>query len=165
MEHGMPTKPKVQLPKPGAEHRLLKVFVGKWHAEGASYADGQQADDPLASAVPWVSDESYEWLPGDFFVLHRWDAMAGARAFKGMEVIGYDTNQGAYFTRLFDNAGNHPEYIGELKGHVWNFSEMLTRATISVSADGNNMHFNWEWRKLGSAWLPLCDRMAVRVGE
>lgn len=37
-----------QLPGAGAEHRRLEAFIGKWPAKGASYADGQQADDPLA---------------------------------------------------------------------------------------------------------------------
>ena len=51
-----------ELPKPTSSHRQLDAFIGKWHAEGSSYADGQRAADPLASAVPWRSDESYEWL-------------------------------------------------------------------------------------------------------
>lgn len=72
----------LQLPKPTENHQQLGAFIGMWHAEGSSYADGQQAADPLASAVPWRSDESYKWLPGGFFVLHRWDAMTGARVFK-----------------------------------------------------------------------------------
>jgi hypothetical protein len=55
----------------GAAHRRLDVFIGRWHAEGTSYGEGQRADAPRASAVPWTSDESYEWLPGGFFVLHR----------------------------------------------------------------------------------------------
>lgn len=159
----MSTKPKSQLPKPSANHRLLKVFIGKWHAKGTSYADGQKANDPLASAVPWTSDETYEWLPGNFFVLHRWGAMAGERVFKGTEVIGYDMAKRAYFARLFDNAGNHPDYRAEVKGKVWTFSDTVTRATVTVNADGNSMHFNWEWRKVGSKWLPLCDRIANRV--
>ncbi|MEJ7684435.1 MAG: hypothetical protein WKG06_42630 [Segetibacter sp.] len=47
--------------------KKLDVLIGKWHAEGQSYADAQQKDNPYASAVPWTSDESYEWLPGNFF--------------------------------------------------------------------------------------------------
>ena len=100
-----------QPPQPAAAYRRLNVFIGKWRATGASYADGQQADDPLASAVPWTSDETYEWLPGGFFLLHRFDAMAGKRVFKGTEIIGFEEARGGYFSRFFDNAGNHPEYL------------------------------------------------------
>ncbi len=63
--------------------KKLDVFIGKWHAEGKSYADGQQKDNPYASAVPWISDESYEWLPGNFFILHSWNAKLGESVFTG----------------------------------------------------------------------------------
>ena len=65
----MPSTLKPKQPKPTAAHRRLEVFIGDWHAEGTSYGDGQDAADPRASSVPWTSDESYEWLPGSFFVL------------------------------------------------------------------------------------------------
>ena len=159
----MTSAPKPRLPKPSADHRLLEAFIGKWHAKGTSYADGQRADDPLASGVAWTSDETYEWLPGGFFVLHRWDAMAGEREFKGTEIMGYDKAEGGHFTRFFDNAGNHPNYRAQVKENVWTFTEAVTRATVTVSDDGNNMKFHWQWRNDGSDWLPLCDRTATRI--
>ncbi len=116
----MAEKLEQKLPQPSDAHRRLDAFVGKWHAEGESYAEGQRPDDPRASAVPWTSEETYEWLPGGFFLLHRWDAMAGERAFKGTEIIGYD-EEGGYFTRFFDNAGNHPEYRATVNDAVWTF--------------------------------------------
>lgn len=73
---------KANLPAPTAAHRRLEVFIGGWHAEGTSYDEGQDAADPRAPGVPWTSDESYEWLPGKFFVLHRWDAMTGEHEFR-----------------------------------------------------------------------------------
>jgi hypothetical protein len=155
----MTTEAEGVLPTPGASHRRLDVFVGHWHAEGTSYADGQRADDPRASGVPWISDESYEWLPGGFFVLHRWNARAGEHIFQGTEIIGYDPDAGGYFTRFFDNAGNHPEYQVSVNGDVWTFNEPQTRATVTVGGDGNSMTFKWESRQGDGGWLPLCDRM------
>ena len=152
-----------QLPKPNENHQQLGAFIGKWHAEGSSYADGQQAADPLASAVPWTSDESYEWLPGEFFVLHRWDAMAGDRVFKGTQILGFDDKEGGYFTRHFDNTGNHPEYHAKVSGDTWTFTGDTTRATVTITDGGSQMRFNWEWQNQGQNWLPLCDRTARRV--
>ena len=149
--------------RPGAGHKRLNVFVGKWRAQGDSYGDGQQADDPRASAVPWTSEEIYEWLPGGFFLLHRWDAQAGQRVFNGTEIIGYDAAKGRYFTRFFDNGGNYLDYLAEVDGGVWIFSEARTRATVTVEKGGKRMSFNWEWRNGGRKWLPLCDRVASRV--
>ncbi len=80
---------KLKQPGSTAAHRRLEVFIGHWHAEGTSYGDGQDAADPRAAGVPWTSDETYEWLPGHFFVLHRWDAQMGKHDFKGAENMGY----------------------------------------------------------------------------
>jgi hypothetical protein len=159
-----PAKPKAKLPEPSAATRKLEVFVGKWHAEGESYAEGQTAVEPRASAVSWKSDESYEWLPGGFFLLHTWDAVVGERVFKGTEIIGYDEAQGGYFTRFFDNTGNHPEYRATVDGLIWSFKEASTRAKVTVSQAGDEMKFVWEWQHGNGKWLPLCDRVARRLG-
>ena len=162
-------KEETSVPKPpaepGAAHRRLEVFVGTWHCEGESFAEGQATDDPRASALPWISDETYEWLPGNFFLLHRWQAKAGSRRIEGAEVIGCDESAGGYFTRFFDNTGNHPEYRVEVEGPIWTFSEPSTRARVTVAAGGQSMRFDWEWKNDGKDWLPLCERTAVKVGS
>ena len=119
--------------------------------------------DPRAAGVPWTSDESYQWLPGSFFVMHRWNAQMGKHDFKGAEIMGYDEAEGGYFTRMFDNAGHHPDYAASVDGDVWSFTEAQTRATVTVQDGGDKMTFNWEWKNGGRKWLPLCDRVAVRT--
>ena len=156
----MTSTPKLKQPKPSAAHKRLEAFIGTWHAEGTSYGGGaQDAADPRATGVPWISDESYEWLPGGFFVLHRW----AAQSFKGAEIMGYDESEGGYFTRMFDNAGHHPEYRANVDGNVWSFTKAQSRATVTVKEGGNEMTFNWEWKNGGRKWLPLCDRVAMRT--
>lgn len=151
-------------PQRTAAHRQLDVFAGSWRARGESFGSPEQsADEPRANGVVWTSEESYEWLPGGFFMLHKWDAKVGTHPFKGTEIIGYDESAGTFFTRMFDNAGNHPEYVATVAGNVWTFEEPSTRAMVSVSNDGNRMELHWEWRKDGGDWLPLCDRTANRV--
>jgi hypothetical protein len=140
----------------------LQVFIGKWFAQGQSYAEGQNNRTPYASAVPWTSDESYEWLPGNFFVLHKWNAKAGDRIFIGTEIIGYDKSEGKFFTNFFDNAGFHPIYAAICEGNIWNFTEPNTKAKVTIN-DKDTMTFNWEWRNEGSDWMPLCDRVARRA--
>ena len=158
----MTSTPKPKQPKPSEAHKRLEVFIGTWHAEGTSYGGGgQDAVDPRAAGVPWISDESYEWLPGSFFVLHRWDA----QSFKGAEIMGYDEAEGGYFTRMFDNAGHHPDYRASVDGHVWSFTEGQTRATVTVQDRGDAMTFNWEWKTGGRKGLPLCDRVASRTQQ
>ena len=160
----MAAKSSARVAWPKTAHRRLDAFVGIWHADGASYAEGQQAHEPRASAVRWTSEESYEWLPGKFFLLHRWDAMAGERSFMGTEILGYDEEHGGYFAHFFDNAGFHPEYQLAVDGAVWTFSEPQTRATVMIDDGRKTMTCNWEWRNGGTQWLPLCDRIATRTG-
>ena len=97
--------------------------------------------------------------------MHRWDAQLGTRDFKGAEVIGCDKAEGGYFTRMFDNAGHHPDYRASVEGDVWSFTEAQTRATVTVDRGGNRMTFNWEWKNDGKKWLPLCDRVAVKTSQ
>jgi len=141
----------------------LDVFIGKWHAEGQSYGDGQQKGNPYASIVPWISDEIYGWLPGNFFILHNWNAKLGDRNFIGSEIIGYDEKEGGYFSHFFDDSGFHPYYKATVDGNVWKFTESSSRAKVTVDDDKNKMTFNWEWREVDSNWLPLCDRIATRI--
>ena len=77
--------------------------------------------------------------------------------------MGYDEAEGGYFTRMFDNAGHHPDYCANVDGNVWSFTEAQSRATVTVKEGGNEMTFNWEWKNGGKKWLPLCDRVAVRT--
>ena len=88
-------------PRRGPEHDALAAFIGEWHAEGESYAIAQSKTDPRGSVERWVSDETFEWLPGKFFVLQRWKAMTGENAFDGLAVIGYDAERRRYVTRSF----------------------------------------------------------------
>ena len=106
-----------------------------------------------------MSDESYEWLPGGFFVLRSWDA----QSFKGTEIMGNDEAEGGYFTRMFDNAGRHPNYSASVDGDIWKFTEAQSRATVTIQEGGDKMIFNWKWKNGGKKWLPLCDRVAVRT--
>lgn len=154
---------QAKLAEPDVGVQRLQAFVGRWRAEGKSYAAGQVPANPRASSVQWTSDETYEWLPGGFFLLHRWDAMVGTFSFRGAEIIGYDPKQGRHFTQFFDNAGHHSEYHLVVDGNTWTFSEATTRAVATFANDGDHIDFTWEWRNGGSDWLPLCERTARRV--
>lgn len=144
------------------EMNELKVFIGKWHHEGKSYADGQDKDNPLASVESWKSDESYEWLAGNFFIVHKWNAMVGKNPFIGTEIIGYDKKKNQYFSHHFDNSGFHPNYNATVKDNIWKFNEPNTRVEITIN-NSNSMTLKWEWRKDNIDWLPLCDRTASRI--
>jgi hypothetical protein len=141
----------------GREHDRLKVFLGRWHAEGLSYA-------PHGTVEKWVSDEIYEWLPGQFFMLQRWDAIAGATDSKGLGIINFDPATGTYMTRAYVHRGFIRDYVTRVEGNVWTLTGENERARIEFTDSGNTQRINWEWRPDGDVWLPLCDRIATKAG-
>ncbi len=145
-----------------SELNQLNCFIGTWHAEGTSFGEIQDVNNPKDNGVKWVSDETYQWLPGNCFVIHNWHAKTGNSVFIGTEIIGYDEKTGKFYTYFFDNNGNHPIYTATVRGNEWNFFEENTRATITVE-DQDTIIYNWEWKHDGSDWLPLCNRIAKRV--
>jgi hypothetical protein len=58
-------------PRPGPEHEVLEVIIGKWINEGHTVAT-----EPAPSARILTSDV-YEWSTGGFFVLHTAYGRAG----------------------------------------------------------------------------------------
>ena len=150
--------------KRGAAHEQLNVFIGTWHAEGESYAVGQTKKDPRGSVEQWISDETYEWLPGQFFVMQTWDAKTGTNPFRGSAIISHDAVAGNYMTRSYENHGFIRDYITRVEGDTWTFSGDTERARIEFKDGGKTQAIAWEWRKPGGVRLPLCDRVARRVG-
>jgi hypothetical protein len=81
-------------------HARLEIFIGKWRAEGDSFAAGQTKQNPRGTTEKWLSDETFEWLPGQ-----RWDAMTGANPFQGLAIINWDDANKHYMTRSYENHG------------------------------------------------------------
>ena len=152
-----------KMPMRAAPHECLHIFIGKWHAEGDSYAAGQTKQNPHGANEKWLSDETYEWLPGRFFVIQRWDAKTGANPFKGIAIISHDAGTGNYMTRSYENHGFIRDYVTKSNGDTWTFSGETERARIEFMDGGNTQKIAWEWRQPGEDWLPLCDRVARRV--
>jgi hypothetical protein len=144
------TEPPVR----GPEHDRLACFLGDWRAEGVNY-------DAEGNRTPWLSDEHVEWLPGEFFVVQRWQANPD-QPFSGLGVIGYDPQEQRYFTRSFENHGFFRDYAMDVDGEVWTFTGETERARVEFADDGETQRIHWEF-KHGEAWLPLCDRVARRV--
>jgi hypothetical protein len=152
-----------ELPLRASELDLLNVFIGHWHAEGDLYGDKHSEHLPYAWVGRWESDETYHWMSGRYFVVHRWHARVGERSFKGLEIIGYDACLREYFSRLFDNDGHTIKYRISVEDGNWRFSEPCTRSNVAVNADGDTMTLQSEWRHEGGDWVPLCNRKAVKM--
>lgn len=137
---------------PGPEHRRLEAFVGTWKTQGEARATA------ASPAVRFEASDSYEWLPGGFFLVHRWDAHMPDGQTQGIEIIGYDAESRTYTMHTFDNQGNAGVMQASVEGDTWTFTGESLRFTGSFRDGGNTIAGMWEQRSQdGSHWIPWLD--------
>ena len=121
------------------------------------------------SATPIRSNDEYEWLAGNFFVVHRWDATVGKTEAHGIEIIGYDPKSGAYRTHFFDSDGTSGSEQLSVRDRTWTWvgrqvmGSNWHRCTSVVSDDGNGMRARHERSDDGASWMPWMDVTLRRV--
>lgn len=119
--------------KPGPEQRRLNVFVGEWDARGEVEHEQQ------SSGVR--SRSTYEWLPGGFFLVHKFQSrLAGGKVIEGIEIIEHDGEK--YVSHRFDSNGTSRRYDIEVTGTTWTFSSEEDRGILEIERDG--MTITWE---------------------
>lgn len=150
-------------PVRGAKHEALSVFLGEWKADGTSYGGTEQPEaDPKRNGVPWISTHTGRWLTGEFFLIQDEKARPGGEVFDTLSVMGVNSQTGEYFARSFENHGFYRHYDVSVDGSVWTLTGEHERARIEFSQNNRKQMIVWEW-KPKDKWLPLCDRIAIRI--
>lgn len=142
---------------PGPEHARLAPFAGVWRTSG------QMLSDDGAPAAPFSGMDSYEWLPGGFFLLHRVDVDMGGTRVQALEVIGWNARRGTYVAHSYDSQGNTGEMDMILRDGTWTFLGDAERFTGAFSDDGATMSGRWERREDGR-WVPWMDVHLAKDG-
>ena len=143
---------------PGPEHERLEVFLGHWRVEGHNAPTA-----PSASAVKVLGEETYDWMPGGFFLIGRWVHRFDSSLHEGISFIGYDPESRSYTADNFDNLGYHRAYRLTEFADVWQFSGAFERATWRFDDDDDGFTVNWEISKDGKTWAPLCELHGTRL--
>src|SRR5688500_2488330 len=65
-------------------YQQLNKFVGKWKTRGRIPENGSTPE------VFVEGTDTYEWLPGDYFLKHSVDVMMGEDRNQTLEIIGFD---------------------------------------------------------------------------
>jgi len=151
-------------PKPGPEHKRLDAFVGKWNVEGQAQASPYGPSGKLSSV------DTFEWMPGGFFMTHHWDARQGGVAIKGMEVLGYDGHTKGYTSRFFDNLGNSGSWRATVQGNTWTWTgetevagKPLKERCTNVVSSPDAFSSKCEYSTDGTKWLTNFDLKATRA--
>jgi hypothetical protein len=136
-------------PLPG--HKVLDTFVGKWKTSGCV------RDSAGNKTAEVTGTDIYEWLPGNFFLLHKADVIIDGSREQTTEIIGFDQSAKEYFMHYFDNHGNSGTMKARLTEGTWTFLSESLRFTGAFSEDGHIMSGKWEQCADGKNWMPWMD--------
>lgn len=151
-------------PVRGRLHDALSVFLGDWRAEGTSFGGPDQSPaDPKAHGVPWISTHTARWHTGEFFLIQDERAQIAGATFDTLSILGVEPGDKGHFARTFENHGFYRHYGLSVDDRTWRLVGPTERARTVFDAAGDTQTITWEWLRDGK-WLPLCDRVATRVG-
>lgn len=146
----------------GPEHQKLNVFIGKWHTTGDVAAS---ASTP-AMKVNFI--DSYEWYPGQFFVIHNAEGTVGETYSNSLEIIGYNAERKCYEATFFDSTGSSGKEDIHLDGNTWTWrgSNVMGvkehRCMATVSDDGKSIKARHERSDDGIHWELWMDVVLKR---
>ncbi|WP_373541913.1 DUF1579 family protein [Chamaesiphon sp.] len=142
---------------PSAEIQRLELFVGMWNTEGEICASAD------VSAVKVAFVDTYEWMSGKFFLVHRANGHIGNEEINTIEFIGYDASSQTYTCHSFDNRGNADLFRANLRDHTWTIEGKSSRFTGVFNSIGNTLTGQWEQSSDGLNWLPWMDVKLTKV--
>lgn len=140
------------------EHALLAMFLGTWHVEGSNAPTA-----PVHPDRPVFGDAVYTWLPGEFFVLGRWNHRIGGDSHIGTSLMGFDPDRRAYFAHHYDNLGYARDFVLAPHGTAWTFASRYDRASYVFDDARRSFLVRWELSADGTTWRPLCELRGTRL--
>jgi hypothetical protein len=129
----------------------LDAFVGEWSMEAAF---------PLAPATGIGGHTVFEWMPGEQFLIQRWE-VSHPDAPDGIAIIGFDAGRETYLQHYFDSRGVARVYEMSFGDGLWklwrnsaDFSPLTfsQRFTGTFGDDGKTINGRWETSNDGSSW-------------
>jgi hypothetical protein len=147
---------------PGPEQKKLGVFLGRWHTTG---------DVAATSSTPAAkvdSIDTYEWYPGEFFLIHHANGRVGDDTIKSLEIMGYDAGNQRYFASFCDSTGGFGIEEVRLDGDTWTWrgSDVMGvkehRCIAVVSNDGQTVRARHEKSDDGKNWARWMDVTLVK---
>ncbi|ACZ91530.1 DUF1579 family protein [Streptosporangium roseum] len=142
------------------ENKRLDALVGRWRSHGQ-----MMSTDPSDPAIEIAGSDTYEWLTGGFFLLHRVDVRVGDDQVEVVEMIGpYDPATGTYPMRSFDNHGAFVTMQASVADDgVWTFTGDTERATLVIADDRATMSATWERTDDTTTWHPWMTMSFTRL--
>jgi hypothetical protein len=143
--------------KKSPEHDQLSKFVGQWRTEGKIPSNGSTPEVKISGT------DTYEWLPGNFFLLHKADVLIGDERNQTTEIIGFDQLYHGLIMKYFDSKGNSGLMIASCANEVWTFLGENLRFTGGFKKGNKEFSGIWEQSSDKKNWVHFMDIKLTRV--
>lgn len=133
------------------EYDQLNKFAGEWTTAGKI---------PASDSTPEIKisgKDTYEWLPGNFFLLHKADVNVGDDKNETFEIIGFDKQKNLYTMQHYDNKGNSGFMTASCIDGIWTFLGENLRFTGRFKNRNKEFSGIWEQSSDGKIWTHLMD--------
>ena len=150
---------------PDEAMQRLEVFVGKWVVEG------KQLAGLVLKSADITALETYEWLPGRFFLAHNFEAQIGADAASCIDIIGKGEDANSLASHTFYSNGTSREWKYTERQGTWVVEGTANmggtpgqvRCTSVFSDDGKAIKGTWESSADGSQWEPFWHTRSKKI--
>jgi hypothetical protein len=151
-------------PKPGAEHKPMGYFVGKWKSEGEMKAG------PMGPGGKLTSTDTCEWFAGGFHVVCRGEGTGPMGKMSSIGVIGYSQADKAYTFYGIDNMGTGELAHGQKSGGTWtytstsNFAGQTFQSRYTITETSPTAYtFKWESSMDKKTWMVVMEGKATKA--
>ena len=147
-----------------ASTRQLEPFVGAWKMTGHAY------ESPFGSEGEVSADETFEWLTGRQFLMHRLQGKLGADDIACVEILGRDGSGDGFGAHTFYNDGTSTRWsLDERDGALimsgqWPKGRDVLKVRCTITFDDKTHRRGiWEYSTDDSNWQLFWDTEATRV--
>jgi Protein of unknown function (DUF1579) len=140
------------------ELNQLRKFVGRWNTSGVIRSSGNTPGEVVTGI------DTYEWLPGEYFLLHKADVSIGIDKSETFEIIGFDSKIGKFTMQYYDNKGGTGLMLAECQDDNWEFVGDDLRFSGGFKNEGTEFSGIWEQRTEESKWTPFMEIALIKAG-
>jgi hypothetical protein len=153
-------------PKPGAEHKAMGYFAGKWTSEG------EIKPSAFGPGGKMTTQDACEWFAGGFQMVCRAEGASPMGKMSSLGILAYNEAEKSYTYYGIDNMGMGELSKGSKNGKTWTFlseskaggQTFKSRYTV-VETSPTAYTFKWETSADGNKWDAVMEGKTTKSGN
>jgi hypothetical protein len=149
--------------KRSAEHERLEPYVGAWTTTGRAF------ETPLGPEGTLEVTDTFEWLSGGQFLVHRLDGHLDDKEISCIEMFWYDAANEVFAIQTYYNNGTMNAWLfAEEEGAwvrtgEWAVEDVTMKARLtSRFTDPDTIEGKWEYSEDGRTWNVFWEVVSKR---